>query len=128
MDAKQIKVYTDVTKMNPQDIHTYYNINIVHQFFNAKSEHPNDTKRQLCKRMGISESTLLRIMKDNDIQSPYRYRVPINKNKNKKTIKSNEGNITSTQKRGKSKIIKAGGIDDSDYNKFCENIENDLKR
>jgi hypothetical protein len=50
-------------------------------FVQAKEEHPELTKPQLCKMIGISDSSLKRIIKDLNMKSFYRHEVPVNKNK-----------------------------------------------
>ena len=47
-------------------------------FVQAK-EHPELTKPQLCKMIGISDSSLKHIMKDLNIKSFYRHEVPVNR-------------------------------------------------
>jgi DNA-binding MarR family transcriptional regulator len=51
------------------------------QFVQALEENPNLTKSQICKKIGISDSSLKRNMK-----SFYRHDVPVNKRKPKKII------------------------------------------
>jgi AraC-like DNA-binding protein len=48
-------------------------------FVQAKEEHPELSIAQLCKMIGISDSSLKRIMKDLNIKSFYRHEVPVNK-------------------------------------------------
>jgi hypothetical protein len=48
-------------------------------FVQAKEEHPEPKKPQLCKMIGISDSSLKRIMKDLNMKSFYRHEVPVNK-------------------------------------------------
>ncbi len=48
-------------------------------FVQAKEEHPELTKPQLCKMIGISDSSLKRIMKDLNMKSFYRHEVPVNR-------------------------------------------------
>ncbi len=50
-------------------------------FVHPKEEHPELTKPQLCKMIGISDSNLKRIMKDLNMKSFYRHEVPVNKKK-----------------------------------------------
>ena len=50
-------------------------------FVQAKEEHPELTKPQLCKMIGISDSSLKRIMKDLNMKSFYRHEVPVNRKK-----------------------------------------------
>jgi hypothetical protein len=50
-------------------------------FVQAKEEHPELTKPQLCKMIGISDSSLKRIMKDLNMKSFYHHEVPVNRKK-----------------------------------------------
>jgi hypothetical protein len=50
-------------------------------FVQAKEEHPELTKPQICKMIGISDSSLKRIMKDLNMKSFYRHEVPVNRKK-----------------------------------------------
>jgi hypothetical protein len=52
-------------------------------FVQAKEEHPELTKPQLCKVIGISDSSLKRIMKDLYIKSFHRHEVPVNRKKDR---------------------------------------------
>ncbi len=62
-------------------------------FAQAKEEHPELTKPQLCKMIGISDSSLKRIMKDLNMKSFYRHEVPVNRKKTDITVnkKINKG-------------------------------------
>jgi hypothetical protein len=55
-------------------------------FVQAKEEHPELTKPQICKMIGISDSSLKRIMKDLNMKSFYRYEVPVNRKKTDLTV------------------------------------------
>jgi hypothetical protein len=48
-------------------------------FVHAKEEHPELTKPQLCKVIGISDSSLKRILKDLNMKSFYRHEVLVNR-------------------------------------------------
>jgi hypothetical protein len=48
-------------------------------FVQEKKEHPELTKPQLCKMIGISDSSLKRILKDLNMKSFYRHKVPVNR-------------------------------------------------
>ncbi len=50
-------------------------------FVQAKEEHPELTKPQLCKMIGISDSSLKLIMKDLNMKSFYRHEAPVNRKK-----------------------------------------------
>jgi hypothetical protein len=47
-------------------------------FVQAKEEHPELTKPQLCKLIGISDSSLKRTMKDLNMKSFYHHEVHVN--------------------------------------------------
>ena len=55
--------------------------NLIIDFMNVLDSHPEYTKEQICKIINISPSTFDRICKDQGVQSPYRYDVPIVHNK-----------------------------------------------
>ncbi len=65
-------------------------------FVQAKEEHPELTKSQLCKMIGISDSSLKRIMKDLNMKSFYRHEVPVNRKKT--DTKIDKKNNKSTKK------------------------------
>jgi hypothetical protein len=62
-------------------------------FVQAKEEHPGLTKPQLCKMIGISDSSLKRIMKDLNMKSFYHHEVPVNRKNTDITVnkKINKG-------------------------------------
>jgi hypothetical protein len=93
----------------PDDIRKNILMKRILLFAQAKEEHPELTKLQLCKLIGISDSSLKRIMKDLNIKSFYRHEVPVNRKKtditvNKKINKGTKklslkcGTITNTNK------------------------------
>lgn len=51
---------------------------VVVKFMQAKKEHTDYTKKELCALIGVSDSYLKRVMKDLDIKSFYRHDVPVN--------------------------------------------------
>ncbi len=93
-------------------------MDIVIKFMQAKKEHPDYNKNQLCSSIGVSDSYLKRVMKDLDIKSFYRHDIPINKKNNKKinnhTAEKIEDTITKnpkeTKTKRKSQQLKGGGI------------------
>ena len=80
----------------------------------AKIEHSDYNKNQLCALIGVSDSYLKRVMKDLDIKSFYRHDIPINKKSNKKikdTCDNNQPVIKKeTKTKRKSQQLKGGGI------------------
>ncbi len=65
----------------PDDIRKNMLMKKVLLFVQAKEEHPELTKPQLCEMIGISDSSLKRIMKDLNMKSFYRHEVSVNKKK-----------------------------------------------
>ncbi len=59
-------------------------------FVQAKEEHPELTKPQLCKMIGISDSSLKRIMKDLNMKSFYHHEAPVNRKKTDLTMKQSK--------------------------------------
>lgn len=76
-----VKSIKNRTSIEPEDFRIYLKKNVILKFMEVKEECPNLTKSQLCKKIGISESTLDRNMKDLNIKSFYRHDIPINKRK-----------------------------------------------
>ncbi len=77
----------------PDDIRKNMLMKKVLVFVQAKEEHPELTKPQLCKMIGISDSILKRIMKDLNMKSFYRHEVLVNRKKTDITVnkKINKG-------------------------------------
>jgi hypothetical protein len=63
----------------PDDIRKNMLMKKVLVFVQAKEDHPELTKPQLYKMIGISDSSLRRIMKDLNMKSFYRHEVPVNR-------------------------------------------------
>src|SRR6266487_6220242 len=74
--------------IGPDDIRKNMLMKKVLVFVQAKEKHPELTKPQLCKMIGISDSKLKRIMKDLNMNSFYRHEVPGNTRKTVKTVKT----------------------------------------
>ncbi len=70
----------------PDDIRKNMLMKKVLVFVQAKEEHPELTKPQLCKMIGISDSCLNRIMKDLNMKSFYRHEVLVNRTKTDLTV------------------------------------------
>ncbi len=70
-----------MSKIMPDDIRKNMLMKKVFIFVQAKEDHPELTKSQLCKMIGISDSSLKRIMKDLNMKSFYRHEVPVNRKK-----------------------------------------------
>ena len=65
----------------PDDIRKNMLMKKVLVFVQTKEEHPELTKPKLCEMIGISDSSLKRIMKDLNMKSFYRHEVPVNRKK-----------------------------------------------
>src|SRR5882724_7680406 len=70
----------------PDDIRKSMLMKKVLVFVQAKEEHSELSKPQLCKMIGISDSSLKRIMKDLSMKSFYRHKVPVNRKKTDLTV------------------------------------------
>ncbi len=70
----------------PDDIRKNMLMKKVLVFVQAKEEHPELTKPQLCKMIRISDSSLKRIMKDLNMKSFYRHEVHVNRKKTDLTV------------------------------------------
>ena len=60
---------------------------VVIRFMQAKKDHPDYKKNQICALIGVSDSYLKRVMKDLDIKSFYRYDIPVHRRRSKKEQK-----------------------------------------
>ncbi len=70
----------------PDDIRKNMLMKKVLVFVQAKEEYPELTKPQLCKMIGIPDSSLKRIMEDLNMKSFYRHEVPVNRKKTDLTV------------------------------------------
>src|SRR5882724_9246463 len=75
-------------------------------FVQANEEHPELTKPQLCKMIGISDSSLKRIMKDLNMKSFYGHEVPVNRKKTDITVNKKVKKILKCTK----KLSSSGGL------------------
>jgi hypothetical protein len=50
-------------------------------FCDAQLQFPHLSQKEICKKINISSSTIYRIRQDLEISSPYRYKVPLHKNR-----------------------------------------------
>jgi hypothetical protein len=118
MNPQTLKDIKTLSSIQPEHIRKYDRMDIVIKFIQAKKEHPDYNKNQLCALIGVSDSYLKRVMKDLDIKSFYRHDIPINKKNNKKINKNTaekiEDTITKnpkeTKTKRKSQQLKGGGI------------------
>ncbi len=88
MNPQTIKDNKTLSSIQPEHIRKYDRMDIVIKFMQAKKEHPDYNKNQLCSSIGVSDSYLKRVMKDLGIKSFYRHDIPINKKNNTKINKN----------------------------------------
>jgi hypothetical protein len=116
MNPQTLKDIKTLSSIQTEDIRKYDRMDIVIKFMQAKKEHPDYNKNQLCALIGVSDSYLKRVMKDLDIKSFYRHDIPINKKNNKKINKNTADNnqpVTNPKEiktKRKSQQLKGGGI------------------
>lgn len=110
MDLNELKL---LSELNPENINKAYKTNIIFKFMNIKAEQPNLTQEQICKKLGISSSTIKRIRQDLNIKSPYRYDVPLKHSsttpKKQATVPSSNSKDTKKSKPDKKKIKEKTG-------------------
>jgi hypothetical protein len=94
MNPQTLKDIKTLSTIQPVHIRKYDRMDVVVKFMQAKKEHPDYKKNQLCALIGISDSYLKRVMKDLDIKSFYRHDIPVNKSNKKKPNKNSEKNYT----------------------------------
>ena len=92
------------------------------RFNKAKKNHPEQSQPELCKSIGISVSTLERIRKDLNVQSPYRYTVSVKTEAQKEKDRYKQKVYTA---------FKSGLIDEdtkvSYYDKIKSNFDKSIK-
>lgn len=103
MDLNEFKLLSEI---NPEDITKVHKINIIFKFMNIKAAQPNLTQEQICKKLGISSSTIKRIRQDLNVKSPYRYDVPLKSKKSTTAPKNVEIKINKETKKLNVKKIK----------------------
>ena len=121
--------YDNITKshsIHPNDLIRVYKLDRCCDFMEEKNNNPKLTQKQICKKLGFSDSTIKRYRDDIQMDSPYR-RINLKKKNNNKsntsipqpqpqsqtTNESNNNNII--EKRIKNKLkneIKGGKISD----------------
>ncbi len=85
-------------------------------FVQTKEEHPELTKPQLCKMIGISDSSPKRNMKNLNMKSFYRHEAPVNKMKSDLPVnkKNKKGHISTKKISPKGRFVYQKGIE-ADY-------------
>src|SRR5215469_17517082 len=76
-----------LSSIQPEHIRKYDRMEVVIRFMQAKKDHPDYKKNQICALIGVSDSYLKRVMKDLDIKSFYRYDIPVHRRRSKKEQK-----------------------------------------
>ena len=84
MDASKLNSMSMIGNFNPDLLHRTYKLNLMNEFMNAKLNNPKKTQDQIAKSIGTSVSTIQRIRRDIDMQSPYRYDRPLTKGNSKR--------------------------------------------
>jgi hypothetical protein len=120
MNPQTLKDIKTLSSIQPEHIRKYDRMDVVVKFMQAKKEHPDYNKNQLCSSIGVSDSYLKWVMKDLDIKSFYRHDIPINKKNNKKINKNTAEKIEDiitknpkeTKTKRKSQQLKCGEISD----------------
>jgi hypothetical protein len=82
MNPQTLKDIKTLSTIQLEHIRKYDRMDVV-KFMQAKKDHPDYNKNQLCSLIGVSDSYLKRVMKDLDIKSFYRHDIAINKKNNK---------------------------------------------
>jgi len=78
---KHLSLFNKVGMIKGGSINEDYKKSIILDFILEKKNSPNLNKTQICKKLGISNSSLDRHMKDLNIKSFYRHNVPVSKHR-----------------------------------------------
>jgi len=110
MNINEIRETAALSKINKDDFgknfQNSYQLHLIKEFQRIKLENPGLKKKEICKMIGVSDSSLKRMMRDLNIPSFYRYKIPVIKNQ---TTKNPE---TETKMKGKkTKLVKGGSIE-----------------
>ncbi len=76
MDVKLIKAYSAITADN---VRTAFRLETFNNFYKIKKEEPNLNQRQICEKIGITETSFKRLRVDFNVKSPYRHDVSLKK-------------------------------------------------
>jgi hypothetical protein len=101
MNPQTLKAIKTLSSIQPEHIRKYDRMDVVVKFMQAKKEHPDYNKNQLCSSIRVSDSYLKRVMKDLDIKSFYRHDIPVNKSNKKKINKNTADNDQPVIKKSK---------------------------
>ena len=87
MELENLSNIKHLTDFDPNGLNKLYKLNLANKFINAKAANPGLTQDQLCKMIGTSSSTMKRVRTDLNLNSPYRYDIPLkHKQKKKETV------------------------------------------
>src|SRR5882724_13584557 len=117
-----IKEINGTFDIDLSNLSNYPKINNVLRFLQAKRENPNLTKRQICKSINLSESTLRRNQIDLNIKSFYRHQIPekkashptgqTHKRESKERQSFDQNKVDNLIKKNKTKKVRPTGGDD----------------
>ena len=102
--------YDNITKshsINPNDLIRVYKLDRCCDFMEEKYNNPSLTQKQICKKLGFSDSTIKRFRDDIQMDSPYRRNNLKKKTNNKSntSVSQPQSNPQSTNESPKNKII-----------------------
>src|SRR5215469_10505918 len=103
---EQIKTLSSILA---DQIRRYDRMEVVVKFMQAKKEHPDYRKNQLCALVGVSDSYIKKVMKDLDIKSFYRHDIPVNIKKKKKPQELKSKALESQALRSSSDFVSKKG-------------------
>ena len=63
MNTQTLKDIKSISTIEPDNIRKYDRMDVVIKFMQAKKEHPDYKKNQLCTLIGVSDSYLKRVMR-----------------------------------------------------------------
>ena len=111
---------TKAESIDPNSINRLYKLNMMLDFMEIRSNNPRMTQKEICNKIGTSDSTIKRYRNDIDMDSPY------NRNNYKKKKPKRSPNTT-TENINKNKSTKSV-IDETSRNKIVEKrIKTDSK-
>jgi len=100
-------------------------ISIASKFADLKEQYPNMKQNELCKSIGTSSSSMQRIRKDLNMNSPFKYEICVKRSAKKKEKVPRQVPEQTTQKikRKKNKVELAGSITKEGSQTILEEIE-----
>ena len=100
--------YDNITKshsINPNDLIRVYKLDRCCDFMEEKFNNPKLTQKEICKKLGFSDSTIKRYRDDIQMDSPYRRNTPKKKTPKKTPDITTENNKPTIDESSKNKII-----------------------